>query len=227
MIAPKAILVDMDDTLFDEHDYVKSGFQAVASFLERERSVPADYSYPSMVAFWELEGRGLVFDRIIERFEIRSSDGLVQACIDTYRHHMPDIKPYDGARDTLLKLRDIAPLALVTNGLPVMQKNKLNALELMSCFDEVVFCDALHAPKPSPKGLLKALSDMSVAPEDAVMIGDNPETDGAAAAAAETAFIRVYTQRFAHVTSNGYMVPHFNDVPAFLNNDLGAELNVG
>lgn len=217
MFAPKAILIDMDDTLFDEHDYVKSGFQAVADFLEKERAVPADYSFPSMMAFWELEGRGAVFDRIIERFEIRDHDGLVQECIDTYRQHMPVIEPHEGTQDTLLKLREIAPLALVTNGLPTMQHNKLTALKLASYFDVIIFCDALAAPKPSPSGLLKALHDLRVAPADAVMIGDNPATDGAAAQAACVSFIRVLTQRFGHIASPGNEVGHFNDVLAFFN----------
>lgn len=216
MFAPKAILIDMDDTLFDEHDYVKSGFQAVARFLEKERSVPADYSYPSMIAFWELEGRGAVFDRIIERFEIRDSEGLVQECVDTYRQHIPDIKPHDGVPEALLELKEMAPLALVTNGLPTMQRNKLRALKLVQCFDAVVLCDALGAPKPSAKGLMEALEGLQVLPKDAVMIGDNPETDGAAAIAAGIRFIRVHTQRFTHVGSNGHQVSHFNDVPAYL-----------
>lgn len=212
----QAILIDLDDTLYEERSYVESGFRAVAAFLEAERDLPADYSYPSMLAFLELEGRGKVFDRIIERFEMRQAEGLVDACIDVYRNHVPEIAPYPDVEQTLQQLGKEYQLALVTNGLPLMQQRKLDALGLARYFRSIVFCDAIDAPKPSPGGLEKALSDIGVTVDEALFVGDNPETDGAAAAALQMRFVRVKTARFAERVTTAPEIDHFSELPGFL-----------
>lgn len=212
MFSAKAVLIDLDDTLFEERHYVESGFRAVARFLEQDRDLPADYSYTSMLAFLELEGRGKVFDRIIERFEVRHADGLVERCVAVYREHMPEIKLYPDVADTLERLSADFPLALVTNGLPTMQQNKIKALGIEPFFGSVVLCDGLSAPKPAPDGLLQAMSDLDVKPRETVFIGDNPATDGAAAHAAHVPFIRVRTKRFAETPSNDTGIATFSDV---------------
>ncbi|MEM5598042.1 hypothetical protein AAHB53_19930 [Niallia circulans] len=38
MFNHKAYIFDLDDTLYCEHDYVKSGFYSVASFLAKSES---------------------------------------------------------------------------------------------------------------------------------------------------------------------------------------------
>jgi len=213
---PKALLIDMDDTLFEERTYVDSGFRSVAAFLEAERDLPADYSLPSMRAFFDLEGRGRVFDRIIERFEIRRAEGLVKACIEHYRNHIPQIELYPGVRSCLEALSKSYKLGLVSNGLPLMQQRKLDALAISDLFDTVVFCDGIGAPKPSPTGVVHAASELDVSVEQTLMIGDNPDTDGAAAAAAGIPFIRVKSDRFAGVSSLGSEIGEFTSVTAWL-----------
>ncbi len=216
MFNPKALLIDMDDTLFEERDYVESGFKAVAEFLAAERELPADYSYPSMIAFLELEGRGRVFDRIIERFEVRQAEGLVRRCIEVYRNHKPGINLYGGVLQTLDLLSDRYRLGLVTNGLPLMQRMKLEALGIEQYFSACVFCDELGKPKPQTEGLTQALESMNIAAEHALMVGDNPETDGAAAKAAGIDFVRVRTGRFGSISSDGPEIRCFSRLVEFL-----------
>ncbi len=216
MFTPKALLLDLDDTLYDERSYVESGFRAVALFLEQERDLPADYSYPSMLAFLELEGRGHIFDRIVERFEIRHADGLVDQCISIYRAHLPDIAPYAGVAALLGSLSSRYPMALVTNGAPEMQSNKIEALGLRQYFESIVFCDGLGTPKPAPDGLLAALADLKTGPAEALFIGDNPQTDGVAAAKAGVDFIRIRTSRFANLDSDAPEIDEFSKITTLL-----------
>ena len=221
MVSSKAILIDLDDTLYEERRYVESGFEAVAAFLEKERDLPADYSYPSMLAFLELEGRGKVFDRIIERFEVRQADGLVETCVEVYRNHTPKISAYPDVEQTLQRLSGEYGLALVTNGLPLMQQHKVDALGLAGYFRSMVFCDAFNAPKPATAGLEKALADLGVPASEAIFVGDNPETDGAAAAALGIPFIRVKTARFQNVATSAPEIQQFHELPAFLSQRSG------
>lgn len=221
MFSPKSILIDMDDTLYEERTYVESGMKAVADFLEAERDLPADYSYPSMMAFLDLEGRGKVFDRIVERFEIRQSDGLVDACVEVYRSHKPQIVPYDRIEATLDQLSGTYSLALVTNGLPLMQRNKLSALGLGHFFNAIIYCDESGTPKPSPDGILQALDQLGTAARDALLVGDNPETDGRAAMAAGVSFVRVRTSRFADLPSKAPEVSNLSQVFGLLDEPSG------
>lgn len=216
MFSPKALLIDLDDTLFEERGYVESGFRAVAMFLEEKRDLPADYSFPSMMAFWELEGRGKIFDRIIERFEVRHAEGLVAECIEHYRGHRPSVEPYPGVRHVLEDLSRRYKLALVTNGLPLMQRHKLEALDVGGFFSEIVYCDALGAPKPAPDGLLSALAAVKTLAGDAVFVGDNPLTDGAAATAAGVPFVRVKTRRFAANVTQAPEISSITELPSLL-----------
>lgn len=216
MSKPKVLLIDMDDTLFDEGSYVESGFKAVARYLEQERDLPSDYSFPSMMAFLNLEGRGQVFDRIIERFEVRGAAGLVEKCVQIYRNHEPDICVYDGVEATLATLSAQHELALVTNGLELMQEKKLTALGIEAHFKCVVYCDSIGSPKPDPNGLLRALQALGATTTDALMIGDNPSTDGKAALTAGVDFLRVRTDRFSHLVSAAPEVPNFAAVPKML-----------
>lgn len=216
MAFPQALLIDLDDTMFPESSYVESGFRAVAQFLEETRDLPADYSFPSMMAFLELEGRGAIFDRIIERFEIRNSEGLVAECVDVYRAHKPNIQAYEGVKGALADLSDRYALALVSNGLPAMQQRKLDSLGFEDFFDAVVFCDAINAPKPATQGLKQALDRLGVFPQDCVFIGDNPNTDGMAASNAGVPYLRVRTERFGHLDMAAPQVSTFSEVPGYL-----------
>ena len=216
MAFPQALLIDLDDTLYPERAYVESGFQAVALFLEETRDLPADYSLPSMLAFLELEGRGAIFDRIIERFEIRNSGGLVPECVEVYRAHKPSIVAYEGVESALRELKRNYDLALVTNGHPMMQRQKLEALALEPYFQTVVYCDELGAPKPSKRGLEVALDALGAAAKDCVFVGDNPDTDGLAAEAAGVPFLRVRSERFAAIDMQAKQVSKFAEVPSYL-----------
>jgi HAD superfamily hydrolase (TIGR01509 family) len=65
-------------------------------------------------------------------------------------------------------------------------QRKLAVLGLADRFDVVVTAQdpRVQAFKPNPRGILVALAELGVAPDDALYVGDRPEVDAAAAAAA-------------------------------------------
>lgn len=81
------------------------------------------------------------------------------------------------ARPTLDRLRGAYPLALITNGAPDIQRDKLAGSGLEPYFPVVtVSCEAGVA-KPDPAIFAQTLAALEVAPDDAVMVGDNPARD--------------------------------------------------
>ena len=117
-------------------------------------------------------------------------------------------------------------LAVVTDGLGRMQRRKVEALDLERRVPEVLFCWEHEAPKPETACYIEALRRLGATPEDAVVIGDNPEHDMAAAKAIGARSIRVMTGRFARRGDAGFApdatAARFPDVPGILRTQFGA-----
>lgn len=75
-------------------------------------------------------------------------------------------------------------LALVTNGAPAIQRAKLALTDLARRFDAIVVSGEVGVGKPDPLVVRTALERLGVGPARAVMVGDSPERDVAAARAA-------------------------------------------
>ncbi len=175
----KAILFDLDDTLYDEKTYVASGFRSVARDLESELGVPRDRLVEEMMSILEADGRGRVFDLVLQRHGSYCKDRVLEL-VDLYRHHNPDIEPYPDVLPVLEELqRNGYPLGLITNGFHVMQKKKVSALGVAQHMDTLVYPDELGSDrwKPHPAGFLKGLDDLDVSSENAMYIGNDAEKD--------------------------------------------------
>lgn len=201
----RALIIDLDDTLYDERDYVLSGFHAVAAEIShRFADVEANGSFDAMVAELDAHGRGKVFDRALEHAGLAPDPALVQSLVEIYRGHRPDITLWPGVAQALADLARDHRLAIVTDGLHRMQQRKVEALGVEALVDEVLYCWAHDAPKPNPACYIEAMRRLDVLPGDAVVIGDNPSHDMAAARAAGCRSIRVLTGRFAGQDDAGY-----------------------
>ncbi|WP_251929717.1 HAD family hydrolase [Salinibacter ruber] len=175
----KAILFDLDDTLYDEKTYVASGFRSVARDLESEIGMPSDRLFGEMMSILEADGRGRVFDLVLQRHGSYCKDRVLEL-VDLYRHHQPDIEPYPDVLPVLEELqRNGYLLGLITNGFHVMQKKKVDALGVARHMDTLVYPDELGSNrwKPHPAGFLKGLDELAVSPEKAMYVGNDAEKD--------------------------------------------------
>ncbi|HBV96590.1 MAG: haloacid dehalogenase [Peptococcaceae bacterium BICA1-7] len=170
------LVFDMDDTLFEEITYVKSGFKEVATYLFRKYSLPPDDSYEYMLKRIE-GGRGHIFNDVLLKYNL-FSNAEVRKCLSIYRSHRPHIHLYKDAEKCLNRFKHL-PLYIVTDGNKIVQNNKLKALGL---YDRVKFCYITHRygirqAKPSPYCFLKICEREKVEPHKVFYIGDNPNKD--------------------------------------------------
>jgi FMN phosphatase YigB (HAD superfamily) len=77
----------------------------------------------------------------------------------------------------------------VTNGIDRVQRSRLAASGLEPFFETVVTSQSCGYAKPDPRILHVALDELGVLPREAVYVGDDPDTDRAAARAAGVSFI--------------------------------------
>jgi len=94
-----------------------------------------------------------------------------------------------GCRPVLRGLARRYRLGVVTNGIDRVQRSRLAASGLAPLFDVVVTSQSCGYAKPDPRILHVALEAMAVVPHQAVYVGDDPATDGVAAAAAGVRFV--------------------------------------
>jgi putative hydrolase of the HAD superfamily len=193
----RAVLFDLDDTLFDQSTWLAGAWDAVVA-----AAAPRVEGRALLAALHDVcaEGsdRGAIIDRALAR--VGHEDVAVAPLLARFRAHAPArLTPYPGIVDALETLHAQVAVGLVSDGDPTIQRNKLRALGLEIHFDIVVFSDELGRAhrKPSPVPLLAALLGLGVDPRDAVFVGDRPDKDVQAAAATGMRAIRVRTGEYA------------------------------
>ena len=120
---------------------------------------------------------------------IEAPPRLARRLGETYLDHLSqrgDRLP--GCRPVLRALQKSYRLGVVTNGLDRVQRSRLAVSELAPFFEVVVTSQGSGYAKPDPRILLVALDALGVAPRHALYVGDDPATDGKAAAAAGMRF---------------------------------------
>ncbi|MCJ7543230.1 MAG: HAD family hydrolase, partial [Phycisphaerae bacterium] len=151
--AVQAVVFDLDDTLFPERDYVRSGYRAAGEHLRRTLGVMQRFEDVLWGLF--LAGQSAkAFDAASAHFQLHLSDPQIAELVEVYRNHAPAITPYSGIPELLGLLRVRFRLALLTDGYLPAQQLKLDALKLERFFDQVLFTELLgrESWKPSLAG---------------------------------------------------------------------------
>jgi putative hydrolase of the HAD superfamily len=174
----KAIIFDLDDTLYSEKDFVLSGFQAVASWASANLGISEETGYTTLFDLYHQGVRNNTFNKWLTIHQIDKPE-LVTNLLDIYRHHSPTISPFPESIELLKTLTRSYKIGLVSDGYLEVQQRKWTALGLDSFFDAVVFSDSLGREnwKPSTAPFELVLERLNIAPEFSVYIGDNPRKD--------------------------------------------------
>ncbi len=175
----KSVLFDLDNTLYPEIDFVRSGFRAVARYLGSRYELNEDSLFSQMLEILQSDGRGRIFDRLLENTRLYREE-RVKLLVSLYRSHRPDIKLYDDVLPTLEHLRHHSlRLGMVTDWMTSVQRNKIDALGLESLFDVIIYTDELgpDCVKPSDIPFKVALELLQVEASEAVYVGDDPAKD--------------------------------------------------
>jgi putative hydrolase of the HAD superfamily len=171
------VVFDLDDTLYLERDFVRSGFAAVGAWLASQHGVRGFEACAWRL--FEAGRRGDIFDQVLPRLGIDPGRALIDRLVRVYRDHRPSIRLEPAAADLLARLSGRCHLAVLTDGFCDTQKRKIAVLELESRCRTIVCTDQWGREhwKPSPMGFVHIQEALGVAPEGCVYIGDNPAKD--------------------------------------------------
>ena len=114
----KGIIFDLDDTLYSEKKYVKSGFEKVGKFLDDEEAVKQLWKFfqdgrPAIDSYLNLVGRNDLKDK----------------CLEIYRNQKPQIHLYPGVNELIKNFisRGIK-VGIITDGRVEGQKRRSSCI---------------------------------------------------------------------------------------------------
>ncbi len=195
---PRAIVFNLDDTLYPVDSVVVSGLTACADHLDQFWGIDRDEALSVLLDASRGETRGRELQVCAVRF--RLPDDVVSTLIGVMRaHHRAVHVPADMrlpgvSRWALARLRAGWRVAVVADGPPDLQLRKVQALRLRSLVDAVVYSRPLRSGgEASSRDLfLEAACRLGVAMDRAVAVADDRRCDlfGAACAGMQTIHYR-------------------------------------
>jgi putative hydrolase of the HAD superfamily len=123
-----------------------------------------------------------------------------------------------GARELITHLAPHYSLALLTNGAPDLQREKIAATSLEPYFKAIAVSGEFGIGKPKPEIFYHLLSQLGVPPNEALMVGNSLERDiaGARNAGIRSIWIRVPgSEEHAEVMPD-HTITSLNEIPAIL-----------
>ena len=160
----------LDDTLYSEKYYVKSGCKAVASYIGKEEV--ADRFRSNFI-------NGLpMFDEYLEQI---GSLELKTEFLKIYRSHKPEIHLYEGVLELIKYLKNNGiKVGIITDGRPEGQRNKIAALGLDKLIEDIIITDelgGLQFRKPNDIAFRIMQCRWRIPYEQLIYVGDNPKKD--------------------------------------------------
>ena len=185
----RAVLFDIDDTLFSTSEFARTarrnsiramirvGVRMSEKELMRElEEVIIEFSSNYQNHFDKLLQR-------IPRSKVRGTNPAIIVAAGVTAYHdtkFSHLRPYEDAVQLLRELqRTDLTLGVVTDGLMVKQAEKLLRLGVYPLFDPqaIFISDQIGISKPNPKLYRRACAAIGVAPSNVLYIGDNPLND--------------------------------------------------
>jgi len=172
----KAIIFDLDDTLYEEIQFIYSGFKEVAKHLSDKYNYSFNFVYNELLLDFNRGIRNNNFNLLLKRLK-RNEDEL-QHLVEIYRHHHPNINLCEDSKIILPFLQNKYKLGLITDGFLFTQKNKIDALRIRFFFDYILINDyEKGVDKNSEKPFHEMIDALDVFPKNTLFIGDNPNKD--------------------------------------------------
>lgn len=169
----KTVIFDMDDTLYGEKEYVRSGYKCVS-----ERVPNVDNAEEKLWQFFT-DGKSAIDELLIT--EGIYTDELKTACIKAYRYQVPDIHLYPGVKDMLISLKQQGyNIGIITDGRVEGQEAKIKVLQLDKLVDKIIITDSLGGiefRKPCAQSYTLMSEYFNTNYSDMIYVGDNPKKD--------------------------------------------------
>lgn len=171
----RAIIFDLDDTLYRERRWVVSGFAAVARHLAVAKRLDRREVFRVLVGAVRAGRRHVALQQMCQRFDLPVE--LVPGLVALIRSHRPRLSLSQVTARVLGELRQTWRLGVLTNGPPAVQARKAQALGIQGRVDAVVYAGHYGIGKPDPRPFLAVAAQIGADPARCVFVGDDLRCD--------------------------------------------------
>ena len=170
----RAIILDLDDTLYPEQAFAFSGFTAVSTWLRTQIDCPFDPAERMRTLFLAGEHRH-IFDCLLTTLRHPNPQALLPEMIRRYRTHIPHIDLHPDARAAIDRWRGHFRLGLISDGTLAMQQAKVDALGLNDLLDEIILTGQWEEGygKPHPRAFELMENRLGLHGPELVYVADN------------------------------------------------------
>ncbi|MCC7010611.1 MAG: HAD family hydrolase [Acidobacteria bacterium] len=219
---PRALVFDLDDTVYPYRRFVRSGFAAVARHLATAAQLDVRDVFATLMRASRQGDRGAELQACLCAYGLELS--RLPALLAIFRGHRPRLTLPAHVAATLAALRSSGwRLGVLTNGWPEVQARKVDALGLRSRVDGIVFATEHGPGKPDPGAFAEILRQLDVAARGAVFVGDDETCDVRGALAAGLGAIHFTRWRASSARSAAHAtVGRWPQIPGAAAQVLGA-----
>lgn len=160
------VVFDLDDTLYNELDYLKSAYKSISLYLE-----PKDWKqlYSKMFSLYRCKVN--VFEFVANAYNVD-----IGRLVEKYRNHQPDIQLFDGVLDVFDRIKsNKGKIGIITDGRSKTQRAKLQSLGILNYLDSIVISEEIGYEKPSLVNF--KVIESSITGKDYYYIADNFKKD--------------------------------------------------
>jgi len=160
------IVFDLDDTLYNEIDYLISAYKSIAKSID-----PENQKMLFGIMFSMYRNGEDVFEYLVNTYKYSKEE-----IISHYRTHKPNIKPNPEVLNLMISIKNMeGKIGIITDGRVETQQNKITALGLEEHIDAVAISEEIGAEKPDHKAYIYIENKLKG--ESYYYIGDNFSKD--------------------------------------------------
>ena len=198
----KGVIFDLDDTLYSEKEYVKSGYKAISDYLG------GNYE-DKLWNFFE-DGKYAIDELLKELNRVSEKNDV----LEVYRSHKPNIHLYEGVAEIINELKNKGiKVGIITDGRPEGQRNKIEALGLD--IDDIIITDELGGVqfrKPCDIAFRILITRWRLNPADVLYVADNAIKDFQAPHQLGMRSVWVKNEDGLYLNSNVSTIPFINSI---------------
>ncbi|WP_049691125.1 HAD family hydrolase [Anaerococcus jeddahensis] len=181
----KAVLIDIDDTIFDFVKCSKNAFKKTLKKLDLSYE-EKDFSYFNKVndILWSKQKLGEInIEKVFEHRSIMMSkyfelDIEKEIFNDLFVEFLYDeVEMVDGIEDLLSYLSNKYQIYAASNGVYDMQVNRIKKSNLSKYFKDIFVSDKISYEKPDKRFFKKIMDITKYSNDDLIMIGDSIKSD--------------------------------------------------
>lgn len=195
----KAVIFDLDDTLYYEKDYVLGAFKDVCLYLSDKYNKEVKKLYKRCIEILEEHGRGKIFNILCEENYIEED---INNLVNIYRNSKPNLELYPDVIEFIKHIKNYnINTGIITDGCANVQWNKIKVLGLKNIIDKIIVTDdyGLGYSKPHIRSYMDIISFFNVKPCECIYVGDNPSKDFIGAKKIGIKTVRIIREKGDHI----------------------------